>query len=118
MLLKRCCTCSDPIETCRQCRPPIDGVDEACLQHDYCLACGKRHGYDTQACDCQKAITSQAYKADCKKSPDEKSCCAYRLAVLGVFENFPCVCTNMNTCQWTFQLMGPGKCLVANHNWC
>ncbi|XP_074641713.1 uncharacterized protein LOC141899359 isoform X2 [Tubulanus polymorphus] len=83
-----CCTCNDPIAKCRQCRPPADGLDEACLQHDRCVQCNNIHAKFHHLCRCERLIYYQAKRANC---PNAK-CKVYKALLRRIFKVIPCRC--------------------------
>ncbi|XP_064642648.1 uncharacterized protein LOC135496969 [Lineus longissimus] len=113
----KCCTCDDTLDDCRNCLPPIDEMDEACLQHDYCLACGTKHIFGAHDCGCEEDISKMTQGVDCTTAPDAKACASFKAGTLILFENFPCMCTDPDTCKRP-SIAGVGKCIVPNYKFC
>ncbi|XP_074641714.1 uncharacterized protein LOC141899359 isoform X3 [Tubulanus polymorphus] len=72
----------------RQCRPPADGLDEACLQHDRCVQCNNIHAKFHHLCRCERLIYYQAKRANC---PNAK-CKVYKALLRRIFKVIPCRC--------------------------
>ncbi|XP_074646470.1 uncharacterized protein LOC141902550 [Tubulanus polymorphus] len=83
-----CCKCSDSEQQCRQCLKPADDLDDACLQHDKCVHCKKTGVPRIHYCECERLIYTRAKKAHCTTA----SCIAYRMTVILLFGNYPCIC--------------------------
>ncbi|XP_074663013.1 uncharacterized protein LOC141915399 [Tubulanus polymorphus] len=89
-----CCTCADPIETCRSCRKPADALDEACLQHDRCVHCDRTEIPSYHFCYCERLFVKHAKNAcyDVSKWSTRGYCHLYKTAAIFFFKYRPCLC--------------------------
>ncbi|CAH1796660.1 unnamed protein product [Owenia fusiformis] len=85
----RGCSCSTGKQTCRRRYPPKDGLDAACVNHDFCAHCSDIAGKSIlRYCHCEERIYSEARRATCRTV----QCRLYKASVQTLFGNIPCMC--------------------------
>jgi hypothetical protein len=64
--------------------PPIDQVDAACKNHDYCLATWKEFINPCKQVSCNFRFCLEVAKADCSKAPKPSECRQEKFHVLNI----------------------------------
>ncbi|XP_064642683.1 uncharacterized protein LOC135496995 [Lineus longissimus] len=117
-----CCGCGESVAKCRRCMRPIDDLDDACLQHDFCVHCNRTGVKFQHFCECEELVSHLAQRAYCAEG-SFSVCGIYRTALRGLFKRIPCVCRKKDSCDasiigWkTFQNR-PTPCVKSNYHQC